>query len=84
MKNVLVKSLALTFVFALAGCEKNRDADDPMTKGETTTPHSMEAEPVSPNNEMHNDMQNNTSAPILDDSTTSDVHTGTATSGQTP
>ncbi|WP_343579161.1 hypothetical protein [Acinetobacter sp.] len=85
MKNLCVKSLALCCVFAFAGCEKNRDADDPMTKGETTTPHSMEAAPVSPNTEIHDDMQH-TSAPALIEEQASGVQTGNATShsGQTP
>lgn len=86
MKNLYVKSLALCCVFAFAGCDKNRDADDPMTKGETTTPHSMEAAPVSPNNEMHDDMQHSSAPAMMNDQGTSGVQTGntSSNSGQSP
>jgi hypothetical protein len=86
MKNLLVKSLAICCVFTFAGCEKNRTADDPMTRGETTTPHSMEAAPVSPNNEIHDDTQHTSAPAMMEEHGSSEVHTGnvTSNSGQSP
>lgn len=86
MKNLLVKSLALCCVLTFAGCEKNRTADDPIKQGETTTPHSMEAAPVSPNTEIHDDTQHASAPTLMEEHASSEVHTGnvTSNSGQTP
>lgn len=80
MKNLLLKSLALCCVFTVVGCEKNREVDDPMTRGETTTPHSMETAPVNPNNELHDDMQHASSPAITEEHGSSEVQTGKVTS----
>ncbi|MBJ9984780.1 hypothetical protein IAE19_04905 [Acinetobacter sp. S40] len=79
MKKLLASSLALSFVFMLAGCEKKQDTNDPVTQGETTTPHSMEAEPVTPANQIHDDLRE-TSAPVAIEQGTSSAQTGHAQS----
>lgn len=87
MNHLFVKGLALCCVFAFAGCEKNRDANDPLTRGETTTPHSMEAAPVSPNNEIHDDMQHSSAPAMMQEQQSSGVQSGSTTansSAQTP
>ena len=84
MKNLLAKSIALSFVFTLAACEKNKTADNSALRQETTTPHSMETEPVPNSNQLHDDMQHEASVPVTNQDGTSDAHTGSATSQQTP
>jgi len=84
MKILLIKGLALCCVFMFVGCEKNRDRDDPMAQGHTTTPHSMQSEPVNPNNDMHDDMQHTSAPIIIEENSSSGVQTGNVTknSGQ--
>jgi hypothetical protein len=85
MKNLLVKSIALSFVFTLAACEKNKTTDNSALRQETTTPHSMETDPVpTNNNQLHDDMQHEASVPVTNEAGTSDTHTGSATTQQSP
>ncbi|ENU24280.1 hypothetical protein F993_01167 [Acinetobacter proteolyticus] len=84
MKNLLVKSLALSFVFTLVACEKNKTTDNSALRQETTTPHSMETEPATNSNQLHDDMQHDASVPVTNEDGTSEAHTGSATTQQTP
>ncbi|ENW95842.1 hypothetical protein [Acinetobacter sp. NIPH 298] len=71
MNNLLLKSLTICFVFSLAGCDKNKDADT-MSREETTTPHALEAEPVEMDHsreaQLHDDLQHGSSAPVMNES----------------
>lgn len=85
MKIILINSLAVFFLFSLAGCEKNKNLDTFGQEQNTTSPHSLQNEPVdtdhlTDNNQLHDDPNINASTPALIENGASNVMDGKSTS----
>ena len=84
LKSLFYKSLMLSCIVAVAGCQKNNEVDTNTPDEESTSPHAMQNDPVMPdnssaNNQMHDDIENGTSAPVLMDNGASTVTTNSST-----